>query len=72
MKKEQVEKAVEQYVAAHDFEKMALKVAMFDMDGVLFDSMKNHAKSWHETMAHFGMAIAHMHGILERSLQPFA
>ena len=65
MKKEQVEKAVEQYVAAHNFEKMALKVAMFDMDGVLFDSMKNHAKSWHETMAHFGMDLpeweAYMH-----------
>ena len=27
---------------------------MFDMDGVLFDSMKNHALSWCETMHHFG------------------
>ena len=44
---------------------MALKAAMFDMDGVLFDSMKNHAKSWHDTMAHFGMDLpeweAYMH-----------
>ncbi|MBR2631521.1 MAG: HAD hydrolase-like protein [Bacteroidaceae bacterium] len=35
------------------------------MDGVLFDSMKNHAKCWHETMAHFGMDLpeweAYMH-----------
>ena len=28
---------------------------MFDMDGVLFDSMKNHARSWYETMHHFGL-----------------
>ena len=38
---------------------------MFDMDGVLFDSMKNHAKCWHETMAHFGLDLpeweAYMH-----------
>ena len=27
---------------------------MFDMDGVLFDSMKNHARSWYDTMHHFG------------------
>ena len=33
---------------------MALKTAMFDMDGVLFDSMRNHARCWHETMTHFG------------------
>ncbi len=39
---------------------------MFDMDGVLFDSMKNHAQSWCETMLHFGFtdftaAEAYMH-----------
>jgi len=27
---------------------------MFDMDGVLYDSMPNHARCWHETMLHFG------------------
>ena len=31
-----------------------LCAAMFDMDGVLFDSMRNHAYSWHKTMHHFG------------------
>ncbi len=30
------------------------KAIMFDMDGVLYDSMKNHAKSWCETMHHYG------------------
>lgn len=30
---------------------------MFDMDGVLFDSMKNHAQSWNQTMAHYGFDL---------------
>ena len=38
---------------------------MFDMDGVLFDSMKNHAKCWNEAMAHYGLNLppeeAYMH-----------
>lgn len=34
-----------------------LKTVMFDMDGVLFNSMPYHAKSWHETMVHFGMNL---------------
>ncbi len=44
---------------------MDLQAAMFDMDGVLFDSMKNHAYSWHNTMKHFGFDLpeweAYMH-----------
>ena len=65
MEKKQIKAAVEQYLKAHGFERMALKAAMFDMDGVLFDSMRNHAKCWHETMAHFGLDLpeweAYMH-----------
>ena len=34
--------AVERYLEQKGYERMALKAAMFDMDGVLFDSMKNH------------------------------
>ena len=44
---------------------MNLRTAMFDMDGVLFDSMRNHAKCWHLTMEHFGFTFpeseAYMH-----------
>ena len=60
-----IRKAVEAYVKEHGYEKIHLRAAMFDMDGVLFDSMRNHARSWHETMAHFGMDLpeweAYMH-----------
>lgn len=60
-----IRQAVEAYVKEHGYDKMRLRAAMFDMDGVLFDSMRNHARSWHETMAHFGMDLpeweAYMH-----------
>ena len=31
------------------------KVVLFDMDGVLYDSMPNHAKAWQRAMAEFGI-----------------
>ncbi len=49
--------AIENYLKAHNYSRIELRSAMFDMDGVLFDSMKNHAYSWHETMKHFGMHL---------------
>ncbi len=65
MEKREIEVAVAKYLEQKGYERMALKAAMFDMDGVLFDSMKNHAKCWHETMAHFGLDLpeweAYMH-----------
>lgn len=65
MEEKVIRQAVDAYVKSHGYEKMHLLAAMFDMDGVLFDSMRNHAKSWHETMAHFGMDLpeweAYMH-----------
>ena len=48
MTNEQILQALRAYGPIH------LKAVMFDMDGVLYDSMKNHALSWHETMLHFG------------------
>ncbi len=49
--------AIQNYLKEHNYTRMELRSAMFDMDGVLFDSMKNHAHSWHETMKHFGMHL---------------
>ena len=44
---------------------MDVRTAMFDMDGVLYDSMRNHARCWHRTMKHFGFNFpeweAYMH-----------
>ena len=43
MDRSQIQAAVDQYVDTNGFDRMKVKAAMFDMDGVLFDSMKNHA-----------------------------
>lgn len=53
---------IQSYFAKHanfDIEgKHKLKAVLFDMDGVLFDSMPNHAKSWSKVCAEFGLAIS--------------
>ena len=39
-----------------------LKAFLFDMDGVLFDSMKNHAEAWYQTMVeHYGFISDRIH-----------
>ena len=42
-----------EYLSKHNYSKFDLKAVLFDMDGVLYDSMKWHAKSWKETMDEF-------------------
>lgn len=46
--------AIDRYLSEKGYERMDLRAAMFDMDGVLYDSMKNHAKAWYQAMQHFG------------------
>lgn len=59
MKKEIIKDSIRKYLTEKGYKRIELQTAMFDMDGVLFDSMKNHAYSWHETMKHFGMNLPH-------------
>jgi len=60
-----IRQSVASYLAESHISRLDLKAVMFDMDGVLFDSMKYHSASWHETMKHFGMNLpreeAYMH-----------
>ncbi len=49
------EKEINQYVEKHGFGALCPKAVLFDMDGVLYDSMPNHAYSWHRSMAEFGI-----------------
>ena len=50
-------KAVEAYLKKHGFEAFCPKAVLFDMDGVLYDSMPNHAIAWRESMAKFGITM---------------
>lgn len=46
---------IEEYTREKGFGKFEPKAFLFDMDGVLFDSMPFHAKAWKEAMAHVGV-----------------
>ena len=46
---------IRQYLTKHGFEALTPKAVLFDMDGVLYDSMPYHARSWHTSMAAFGL-----------------
>lgn len=56
---------VKKYLTTHNHTTLDLKAVLFDMDGVLFDSMKNHAEAWNQAMKVYGMTLsreeAYMH-----------
>ena len=51
------ENNINQYLKEHGFETFCPKAVLFDMDGVLYKSMPNHAVSWHKSMEHFGIPM---------------
>ena len=48
-----IKEAIKQYLSSHGFDHFDPKCVLFDMDGVLYDSMRNHAAAWQEAMAQF-------------------
>ena len=48
-------KAIQEYLERHGFGQFSPKAVLFDMDGVIYDSMPNHSTSWHESMKDFGL-----------------
>lgn len=52
------ENEISKYMKKHGLEAFTPKAVLFDMDGVLYDSMPNHARSWHSSMAGFGIDMA--------------
>ena len=56
---------IDRYVSKHGFGAFSPKAVLFDMDGVLYDSMPNHASSWAKVCSEFGLHMtpteAYMH-----------
>ena len=48
---------IEQYLKKNGFGAFCPKAVRFDMDGVLYDSMPNHAIAWQRSMADFGITM---------------
>lgn len=47
-----IQKAILNYLQENNQTKFTLKAVLFDMDGVLYDSMPSHARAWQETAEH--------------------
>ena len=50
--------SVSRYLATHHCSGICLKAVLFDMDGVLFNSMPYHADAWHKVMARHGLQLS--------------
>ena len=50
-----IETQIKQYLSSNGFGTFSPKAVLFDMDGVLYDSMPNHAIAWQESMKKFGI-----------------
>ena len=48
-------KEIQKYLEKHGFEALCPKAVLFDMDGVLYDSMPHHAIAWQRSMEKFGI-----------------
>lgn len=50
--------AIQHYLDTHNHSSIKLKAVLFDMDGVLFDSMPYHVESWHRVMEERGLHLS--------------
>jgi HAD superfamily hydrolase (TIGR01509 family) len=50
-----VKAIIRQYLERHGFGQFNPKAVLFDMDGVIYNSMPNHSVSWHDSMKDFGL-----------------
>lgn len=52
----QFKECIEKYLQRHHYPALQVKTILFDMDGVLYDSMPAHAISWERTVRELGIA----------------
>ena len=48
---------IDNYLRKHGFERFVPKAVLFDMDGVLYDSMRHHAIAWQQSMREYGIKM---------------
>ena len=53
-----IQTAISRYLHKHGFEAFTPKAVLFDMDGVLFDSMPFHARSWAQVCSEHGLEMS--------------
>lgn len=51
----QFKECIQKYLQRHQYDALAVKTVLFDMDGVLYDSMPAHAISWERTVSELGI-----------------
>lgn len=52
-----INSALQKYLEKNQYRNIALKAVLFDMDGVLYDSMRNHAQAWEKIMKAHGLKM---------------
>jgi HAD superfamily hydrolase (TIGR01509 family) len=51
-------KSITRYLQRNGYTSLTLKAVLFDMDGVLFNSMPYHAEAWHTAMLRHGLDLS--------------
>ena len=62
--------AVARYLGRSHNTNIYPKAILFDMDGVLFDSMPYHADSWHTVMERYGLHLSREEAFLHEGRTP--
>lgn len=53
---QEIQTALQVFLSEKRYERLHLRAMLFDMDGVLFDSMKNHTLAWYKTICEIGIS----------------
>lgn len=64
-----LEEKITKYLERHGFERFTPKAVLFDMDGVLYDSMYHHDIAWQQSMHEFGLTMPPMGAYLYEGMR---
>lgn len=65
-------KEIKSFIQKHNYPSFKPKAVFFDMDGVLFNSMKNHAKAWVQAMEEAGFSFSEKEAYMNEGQTGFA